>query len=164
MTSPSFEIVDKATGRLTRWRARVSRGPRDPGIYQAYQTMAKVYRGFIQQRWRRYSSGGGDWIPKKAKGRILRDTDTMYSSVEPVFVNAPGQFQKALSDGILVGIGGGARHPKAMMPVSTLAAIHQTGAGVVPVRKIIVKPPRRVAEQMSKILKKAHAKIYNRRS
>ena len=51
-----------------------------------------------------------------------------------------GQWEKIRGNSIETGYGGSGRHPEARMTVRRLAMIHNDGLGVVPQRKIIVRP------------------------
>jgi hypothetical protein len=114
------------------------------------------YRAFIQRRWNQYSRGAGDWPPLKyRKGSILRDTNTMFSAMLPVLSPPAGSINNLSSDmmTIDVGFGGSATHP-AGVPIAQLALWHQTGAGNLPVREIIVPPDESLLAQMKLDMKK----------
>lgn len=138
-----------------------SSGPIDAMITQ----WGVRYRSFAQERYDKYSKGGGDWAPLKEStikrrrhGRnksglsaaILRDTNTMFTVLSPVFRNQPGALQQRLSDGILVGFGGPHRHPSGgTATIADIATFHNEGAGNLPQREIIVAPPSYVIDGMA---------------
>ena len=145
-------------GSLRKFRSSIEQGVRStaPGpIRDAMEMWAKTYRAFLQARHKRLAKGGGEWPPLKKPNRrnlILRDTDTIYQSVSPDFKPAFGAVQKHKVKGIEVGFGGGGKHPKAKMTVARLILLHQTGAGRLPVRRVIVEPPKQVQEMFMKQL------------
>lgn len=133
---------------------------------KVYKQWAMRVRSFLQLRFAKFSRGGGDWPPLKKRtiarrrvgrrakkiGRktaLLRNTDTMYNALDVRFTSKPGAIEKMVRDGIKIGFGGSARHPKASMTVVKLAVIHQEGKGNMPQRKIIVKPDRRTKQGMA---------------
>lgn len=117
---------------------------------------AARYRGFVRERFVLFSRGGGDWPPLKRKRKrgarsraaLLRDTGTLFGALDIQFTGKPGQLQRIIPDGIQVGFGGPAKHPKAKISVAQLAAIHHSGVGV-PKREIIVDPPKKVTDAMA---------------
>lgn len=127
------------------------------------------YRSWAQTRFAKYSAGGGSWpalAPATVKARrnsgdrnirILRDTNTLYSTLAPAFTGAPGQLQQGIpgGGGIRVGIGGGGQHPDSPATLGQIAAIHHLGLGRVPERTIIVEPPSSVIKAMTSDLKNA---------
>lgn len=145
MTQPSATVRVDLSG-LRRFSASVDQasGP----FVKCVKQWAARYRGFIQERYNRFSRGGGNWPPLKrkrkrgalARASILRDTNTMFAAVSPQFAALPGQLEERIPFGVRVGYGGPSRHPKAGMSVADLANIHQLGLGVVPAREIIVDP------------------------
>lgn len=125
-------------------------------VHDAIEQWAIRYRTFIQRRFVKFSRGGGNWPPLKSKRKrgkkgasaILRDTGTLFTALTPIFKGSPGALQEYIKGGIRVGFGGPSRHPGGRATVADIASFHQTGAGYLPVRKIIVEPPRRVVGQM----------------
>ena len=88
--------------------------------------------------------------------RILWDTGLLIGALQPRVVGAPGQLQKDEPHGILVGYGGPHRYPKGKQPtIADIAHFHQTGAGRVPQRKIIVKPDALTRQGMTRDLEVA---------
>ena len=107
------------------------------------------YRTYIRDRFSRFSRGGGDWPKLKRKRKkgalsaasILRDTGTLFTVVATAFSGAPGALEQVLPDGIRVGFGGTQKHPSGQgVSIRDLAEFHHLGAGVLPVRIIIVIP------------------------
>ena len=139
-----------------------------PQIKVVYHRWAERYRSFAALRFDKFSKGGGDWAPlkpatirarrqgRKRKGTrtaaILADTATVKNALTRIFVGNPGQFEQDLNKGIRVGYGGGAIHPasKGAVTVSDIADWHQTGAGRLPQRKIIVDPDQSTINRMAK--------------
>jgi len=124
-----------------------------------YEQWGARYRAYVQERYDRYSRGGGDWPPLKharrhgrgsrSRASILRDTNTMFAALNPNFTNNPGAYQEQISNGIEVGYGGPASHPNSRkLTVAGIAQVHDQGLGVNPERKIIVPPDARVVELM----------------
>lgn len=121
-----------------------------------YHQWAARYRGFLRERFVRYSRGGGDWAPLKKKRRrgarkkaaILRDTGTLFAVLDVAFQNNPGQLQQDLPNGVRVGFGGPETHPEGSMTVARLAEIHHFGEGRMPERQIIVDPSEEVQQDM----------------
>ncbi len=155
---------------------------RSPGISKAFKQWGEVYRSFTQERFSTFSRGGGDW-PKlkpatiarrrkgtgktvRAKGRkpktvaagtvsILWDTGTLIGGLDPTLNVRKGGIEKDIPGGITVGFGGPAQHPKAKIGIAQLAGWHHSGAGYLPKREIIVKPPARVIERMRQLAENA---------
>lgn len=170
-------------------------------ITKAFKQWGARYRSFIQERYDKYSKGGGDWprlswrtlvARRKGKGKkkfeatkqmrrlevrrngretrkvktlerlggmqikasILRDTNTMFSVVSPVF-GKPGQLQQGIAFGIRVGYGGNSRHPGAEATIADIARFHQEGAGHLPKREIIVEPTASVISLMAADMQRA---------
>ncbi len=136
-------------------------------FHQAMLRWAVRYRSFLQKRFVRLSSGAGEWPKLKHKrkrgklngAKVLRDTGTLLAAMSPVFSNTPGQLQKRIRRGIRVGYGGPAKHSGSDVSVARIAKWHQTGAGRLPVRRIIVHPSPRLRKQMMGDLRKAASEI-----
>jgi len=146
---------------------RTSNGP----VRRAMRQWAARYRSFAQQRFDRYSKGGGDWPPlaastkrrrqkarKGSKGRkkgaarsfsILRDNDLLFEALETPWTSKPGALQEDISFGIRVGYGGPARHPGGKASIADIAGFHDTGAGNLPRRQIIDVPDARTLVAMA---------------
>lgn len=133
---------------------------RSPEMIAFKKQAATDYRGFLFDRFNRFSRGGGNWPKTKRwkqnkprRGRkfktanggsryhlILRDTHTLYRSLTPKYSGRPGQYQKLVSNRIVIGIKGG-KHPKAKITIGRLAAIHNSGEGRQKKRQIFVMAP-----------------------
>lgn len=126
------------------------------------------YRSFAQTRFIKFSKGGGDWAPlaastkagrrKARKGRkkgaarsfsILRDTGLMFKALNPVWSRKPGALQEDIPFGVRVGYGGPAKHPGGKATIADIAGFHDTGAGNLPKRQIIVKPDTKLYVAMA---------------
>lgn len=135
---------------------------------------AAIYRGFVQERFDAHSKGGGDWKPlspttiahrRKGKGigavaTILRDTNTLYGALDPGRLKH-GAIEKITEFGVKVGYGGGDKHPKGRATIANIAKWHDTGAGRLPQRKIIVPPNNTTLRLMIKTANKTLRKITN---
>ena len=126
-------------------------------------------RAWLQERFDKYSKGGGNWPPlsestlRQRRGTtasILRDTGLLFAALSPVFVGAPGALQDRLKNGIRVGFGGPATHASGgSASVSDIAYFHQVGAGILPVRKIIETPGIDVQQEMANDLQRAISRL-----
>lgn len=145
-------------------------------IRAALRQWGARFRSFVQERFVKFSRGGGDWPPLKpatqarrrgaragSKGprafSLLRDTGTLFNALSPTFDVTPGKLQEDIPFGIKVGYGGPARHPKGTATIADLARFHQTGAGRLPVRKIIVEPDQPTIDRMRGDMERAIAKL-----
>lgn len=115
---------------LTKWKKR----------------SAQAYRSFLFKRFDRFSRGGGNWknTKRRKSGKtkfILRKTHTVFKALSPVFRSLPGQYERLDRTYIETGFGGQAKHPEGNgKTVAAIAKIHNNGEGIMPVRKIIVRP------------------------
>ena len=146
---------------LKRFASSISddlRGSGNGPIRAVFRQWAARYRSFIQERFVRNSRGGG-WQPLSPKtiarrrgggtnAAILRDTGTLFMAMTPTF-GRPGGIQKDVPFGVTVGYGGPSKHPKGAASIADIAHFHQSGAGNLPARPIIVEPDARVQEQMA---------------
>lgn len=150
--------VDVDLAPLKRFEAALDRDLRANGsgpIRAAIRQWGARFRAFIQERFVRMSRGG--WPPLKRRRRrgkggsvaILRDTGTMFNALTPVFASKPGAIQKDIPFGVRVGYGGPARHPKGKASIHDIARFHQTGAGPLVKREIIVGPDQRTLDLMA---------------
>lgn len=128
-------------------------GGRTPA-FQMLENWGLAALTFLQKRFRKFSAGGGDWKPlaastlKADKGRrlgILRKTSAIYFAL---FKGSAGNVFQVVGRFIRIGFGGPGRHPGSEISVAGLAIIHNTGAGNVPQRKIIVNPDLATVNQM----------------
>jgi hypothetical protein len=116
---------------------------------------AYIYRAFARRQFVKQSRGGGGWVSlasstkkrrrKARKGHqgsrsfaILRDTGTLFAALNPT-IKKPGSYEKPLPDGVRIGFGGPARHPKGKATIADIAYFHDQGQGV-PQRRILVDP------------------------
>lgn len=150
--------------RLRESVMRVS-GPLRVALTQA----AVMIRAYWQERFNRYSRGGGDWPPlspatiarrrqgrpKAGRGRtvsILRDTNTLFGALDAVYAAKPGQLEEISVNGLRVGYGGPAKHPEAgSKTVAEIAEIHDQGTDRIPQRQIIVLPPEPVMVRVGNV-------------
>lgn len=156
-------------------------------INNAIKQWGTRYRSFIQERFLIFSRGGGNWPPLKPstirarmrrrkgmrKGKrgsykgvitaaILRDTGQLYQALSPEFTGKPGAIEQAIPFGVRVGYGGPGMYTKKYGGVATIADIanfHQTGAGHLPKREIIVPPDRHTTELMAEDMQRALNKM-----
>lgn len=138
---------------LRQFKAEVARGIRSGSgeIGKVYRKWAVRYRGYIQERFDRFSKGGGDWAPLKSRdGSILRDTNTLFAALNPVFTGNAGALERIVAGGILVGFGGSATHANGDATVAQIAAWHNEGAGFNPQRTIIVDADRALIRDFTK--------------
>lgn len=141
-----------------------------PVMNKIVKQWAVRYRSFIQERFVKYSRGGGNWPPLKAAtlkrrrgttAAILRDTGTLFSALAPTFQSLPGQHEKRIKFGVEVGYGGPHAHPSGAATVADIASFHQQGSGPLPKREIIVAPPQAVIDKMAKDAANAIKKAAN---
>lgn len=136
-------------------------------VQQILDGFSAIYRGFLARRYGEFSRGGGDWPPlaketikarrrkRKAGGeKILIDTAILKNAVSiqtgasltPKF--GPGGRNEVSISRRMVTIGfSGATH-SGKGTVEEIAEAHQTGAGYLPVREIIVEPDEKTMGQM----------------
>jgi len=143
-------------------RRGMQKGPGHMAV--AFKRWGVRYRSFSQNRFNTLSKsgGGGIWPPlaevtkrrrrKQRKGYrgkrrwgLLRDTSLLFYALQAKFTGAGGQWEQAIPGGIEVGYGGDAVHKDAggkggKATIADIAMFHQTGAGNLPVREIIVDP------------------------
>lgn len=133
--------------------------------------MAMLYRSFIQERFDRYSKGGGDWkrlspatIAGRRKGKgggtpsILRDTGTLFHALDPVFAGQPGALEEMIPGGIRVGFGGNKRYADGgAATVADIATFHDQGGkgNRPPQRRILVDPSEALTKRMASLVEAA---------
>ena len=76
---------------------------------------------------------------------ILRDTGTLLNALS---IGAPGNLFKPIVAGIRVGFGGPSRHEGGQASIRDIAYFHDTGAGRLPRRQIIVGPDGPTVKRM----------------
>lgn len=93
----------------------------------------------------------------QAQAAILRDTGVLFAALNPRFLDAPGFISEEIPFGVRVGYGGPSRHDTegGAATIADIAGFHQTGAGRLPVRKIIVPPDQATIEAMKQDLLRA---------
>lgn len=160
--------------------------PQHPVIRKVYKQWAARYRAFLRERYDRLSRGGGEWPPlseatirrrrgyQKAlkkfltgkteifsfKTSILRDTNTMFTALQPTFKGAPGALEEDIEHGIRVGYGGPQRYKDGgAATIADIASFHQEGAGKLPKREIIVPPDNNTMEAMTRDMDRGVAQM-----
>lgn len=137
MVDVKTDISVKIPG-LRRFHNQVKSG--GGHIRKAFNQWALRYRSFVQRRFDKFSRGGGDWPDLKYRdGSILRDTNTLFTALAPTLSPPAGTVNNPIEYGVEVGYSGTATHPGGAT-IPQIAFWHQTGAGNLPVRKIIVPP------------------------
>lgn len=141
---------------------------------ELFESWGDAYAQFIQKRFDRLSRGGGEWPPLKpatirAKRRagfggtarlILVMTRFLRRHLDPWLSRTSF---KVTPNGVNVAFGKSARHPRAHVPVSTLALWHHEGAGRLPVRKIIVNADMATINKMKALGLRAIDRFWARR-
>ena len=133
-----------------------------------FKKWAVRYRSYVQQRFDKASKGDGTWRAlsvntvarrRKKSSTILRDTNTLFAALTPVWANPPGSINELIDGGVRVGFGGSAGHPDGLVTIAQIANFHQEGGPNLPQREIIVEPPQSVIDQcvddLNKGLKKS---------
>lgn len=158
-------------------------------VHDALKQWAARYRSAMQERFDKFSKGGGNWAalaPSTIEGRrhgkgggfkrgkraaarakatggggvsILRDTGTLFNTLDPQFTRAPGQLEERVPYGIRVGFGGPAKHPKGKATIVDIAVFHQFGMGRNPKREILIEPPANVLQLMVGDMERALKKV-----
>jgi len=140
--------------------------PGQKGFEQVMIKWIVRYKKYAMAQYNRNSSGGGAWPPlkepirkrvKKRSRLILRDSDTMRATLEPIPTleryPKPGIGTKRLPRGVVIGFEGGGKHPYSKLSIAKLATVHHLGRGKVPVRTILVDPAETVKRGMVRDLK-----------
>lgn len=84
---------------------------------------------------------------------ILRDRGIIFRALQP---GADGNEFKHVQNGVLVGIGGPARHPSSnQASIAEIAAFHQRGGKWLPQRRIVVGPDQPTFSQMQSVMRRA---------
>ncbi len=159
-----------------RKRIADTSGPVD----KMFKAWGEKYLGFVDQRFDKFSKGGGDWpklkdstVRRRRKGgkkrggvsravsrltgggkvAMLADTGVLKGGLT---VGRSGNLFRRTSGGIRVGFGGLASHPGSKLTIRQLAIIHDQGVPEknIPQRQILVKPDRRLRRRMNADLKK----------
>ncbi len=162
---------------LKRFAAAIRADLRTTGngpIRRAMRQWAARYRGFAQQRFDKFSKGGGGWPPlaastkarrrKARKGRkkgaarsfsLLRDTGLLFAALDTPWTRKPGALQEDIEFGVRVGYGGPAKYPGGKATIADIAGFHQEGKGRLPKREIIVDPDDRTVDAMAGDMERA---------
>ncbi|MCH7813907.1 MAG: hypothetical protein IID40_07790 [Planctomycetes bacterium] len=125
------------------------------------------YSAFVRRRFTR--QGDGSWRKlspatikaRRGKGKgakILRDTGTLLAALT---IGAPGNLFKLIRGGIRFGFSG-MRHPKGKASIRDIAVFHETGAGNLPKRPILVPPDDRTLRGMQNDVKEVVQKLGKR--
>ena len=146
-------------GRLHKLRDFIRR--RSNAARKVILEWSKLYSGFIQERFVRFSRGGGNWPPikpgtaaRKGHDDILVDTLLMYEQLDPTIQGFHNVQQGSGPFQATVTFGGNAHYPDGTS-VQTVMGYHQTGAGNLPVRRILVPPDNATKKEMGDVAKKA---------
>lgn len=139
-------------------------------INNALKQWGVRYRTFIRLRFLIFSLGGGNWKPlspkrirQKKSSVILIDTGQLFSALDPIFTGKPGALNEKIPFGVRVGYGGPGTYTKKYGGVATIADVanfHQTGAGRLPKREIIVPPDEQTIELMKQDMERAIYRTY----
>ena len=159
---------------LTKFREALKADLRLSGnspIRHALDQWKTLLARFLTHRWYTFSQGGGNWkalkpatltrkIKKGLLPFILRATDEMFQAFAPAMSGKPSRVAEDIPLGVRVGFGGDMSYPHstAHVQMSKLAMWHQTGAGNLPARKIIVPPDTETKKQMRDVMQEAMVK------
>lgn len=182
--------VDIDLTPLQKFEQRVDaelNGQRSGPVAKAVKQWGVRYRSWAQERFDKFSKGGGDWPPLKpstirgrrkgVKGRkigsgktavaavraaILRDLGILFAVLSPVFTGKPGQLQETIPYGIRVGYGGPHKHAGGgKATIADIAMFHDQGMGHLPKRQIIAPPIGTVITQMAADMDKGLQQLAN---
>ena len=131
-----------AKARKTSFKAKAKKG---------LAALKKTVRNVLSRKKKR------DGSTVKTKANILVDTGTMRNALAPQLNTGAGAFQKSVFGGIKVGVHGGAH--AGGVTNSMLIEWHQTGAGRLPVRIIIVVPDGKTTMLFVKSLERGIARM-----
>lgn len=157
--------------------SQLEKGTAGP-ISDAIKQWAYRYRGYAQERYDKFSKGGGNWeplSPRTVKGRrkgkrkgkfgatsILRDTGTLFRVLTPTFNNTPGAIEERIPYGVRVGYGGTHSHGEfGWSSIADIASYHQEGTSFLPQREIIVEPTITVMKGMGEDMTRALKRLSN---
>jgi len=128
---------------LARLRAALASGDiTEEQFSKRYRTA----RRSVTRRMQKGSKPVGIYGRMQVSASILRDTGTLMNTLSPT-LGHPGQLEKDVPFGIIVGISGGS-HPSGKLTVGELAAMHHFGGPHLPRREILVEPLEEVKEAM----------------
>lgn len=135
-----------------------------PIMIDAIQTWGKQYNRFMIARFKKFSRGGGTWprlkastITKKVanKNRILVELGDLLGAMQATLNVAP----RVGSLTVTAGVSDQVFHSRSNMNLAELVDLHQSGAGNLPIRRIVVPPPQRVINAMVNVGNKALGKL-----
>jgi hypothetical protein len=132
-------IKGRTRAPITRLNLAVRQGLRLTA--EQYAKRLTAARRKAAKHWKKYQEG-------EAKFAILVDTGLMFAALNPIFTDAPGQYQEETPGGIAVGFGGPERHPDGGPTIADIARFHNDGGGNLPQRKIVVPPTEDVKDAM----------------
>lgn len=162
----NMKPLERFKGQINRDLRRRSNGP----VRKALRQWGHRYLGFTRERFVRMSRGG--WAPlaastikarRKGAGSgtpaILRDTGTLFGALSP---GTPGNRFKDIENGVSIGYGGRSSHPDGQATIADIARFHQTGAGNLPKREILVEPDRTTKARMLQDMRRAVREVMRR--
>ena len=128
------------------------------------------YVDFTKRRYKEQSGGGGEWPKlkrkrkrgKKKSAKILIDTGTLMRAITPKISTSGAWITRKIQQGkstiLRIGYGAQGKHPSGV-GLQEIAHFHQTGAGNLPIRQIIVTPSTEIVEAMGNDYLKAVKKV-----
>jgi hypothetical protein len=138
-----------------------------PVVLKTLKQWAFLYRAWAQNRFDKYSKGGGDWPAlspitirrRRGKGQnvaILRDTGLLFMVLQPVFQNIAGSIETFGNFSVTTGYGGSALHTGtgSRATIADIASFHNYGMGHNPKREIIAAPDDRLYEKLTDVANK----------
>jgi len=138
-------IRGRTRAPVARALAALRKGPR---LTEAqYNKRLKAAKLKAARHWNKYLKG-------EARFSILINTGLLFAATKPVFMNAPGQLQEFLGNGIEVGFGGPGRYPDGNATIADVAAFHQRGGGRLPQRRILIEPDTEVLRDIAMYLQR----------
>lgn len=128
-------------------------------------TAARRLSRWQQNRFISFSAGGGDWA-KLAASTILRKTRRgVASNPEWILREYDELFTsfgfRNINGALVVGITNNKSHPRGSTTF-VIARVHQGGLGRVPVRRIVILPPKGILKQMNSDIRAEYNKIIRR--
>src|SRR5688572_9781218 len=124
MADPAITVYVEMSG-IHRFQEEIDsqlRGDSEGPVNDAVRQWGARAKGFLQERYEKFSRGGGDWAPlaesTKASRRnedkesiaILIDTGVLVGALNPLVDTTPGQLNRRIPFGIIIGYGGGDPH------------------------------------------------------
>jgi len=169
------------TSKMTRFADALEHEARNGGrgsgpLGQSLDVAAAVYMGFIQERFSRYSRGGGDWPPlaESTKRRRRKGSRVQGAARAARSAEVGRQLGQTTQDGILFDTGqlfaslGDQGYQVADIPAGVFvgtpikhALYHQEGAGRLPQREIFVDPDPTTRDAIQDILEAGYQAAVN---